>query len=98
MEEEPEERGGPEQTRVTKQNGLTQDDGDDGDVNRISHVAIQTSHDELPWRRDRRGRPQSLQRKTGKRIQKSGHSGNDQEAAEDAGEIEPEKSWPKFPL
>src|SRR5579872_1176538 len=66
MKKKPEQRAVPEETPVTKQKGLTKNDRDDRDVDRISHVAIKASHYELLWRRDRGGRPQPLQRKTGK--------------------------------
>ena len=66
VEKEPEQRGIPEETPVTKQKRLTKNDRDDREVDRISHVAIKASHYKLLWRRDRGGRPQPVQRKTGK--------------------------------
>src|SRR6516162_11882288 len=57
MKKKPEWRAVPEETPVTKQKGLTKNDCDDRDVDRISHVAIKASHYELLCRRDRGGRP-----------------------------------------
>src|SRR5262252_9523076 len=98
MKKKPESRAVPEETRVAKQKSLTKNDCDDRDVDRISDVAIKASHNELFWRRDRRGRPEPLQRKSGKRIHHSGRFDDDQYAAEDAGWINAEKSRLEFPL
>ena len=57
VEKEPEQRGVPEEAPIAEQERLTKNDGNDPDVNRISHVAIETRDHQLLCRRDRGGVP-----------------------------------------
>jgi len=54
VEGERHERAIHQETPVAEEERLTQDDGDDGGVHGIAHEAIETFHDELLRRRDRR--------------------------------------------
>jgi hypothetical protein len=66
MTSKPEQRAVPKETPVTEQKRLTKNNCNDRDIDRISHIAIKARHYEPMRRRDRGGRPQPFQRKTGK--------------------------------
>src|SRR5437762_8128560 len=63
VEGEPHEPAVNQETPVAEQDRLAENDGDDGNVNGITHVAIQTRHYEVLRRRDRRRRAKPLQSK-----------------------------------
>ncbi|MGC1296314.1 MAG: hypothetical protein WA869_14870, partial [Alloacidobacterium sp.] len=63
MEGEPHEPAVSHETPVAEQDRLAQNDGDDGNVHGIAHVAIQAGNDEVLGRGDRRRRAEPLQRK-----------------------------------
>src|SRR5262245_17130878 len=56
VEGEPHEPAVNHETPVAEQDPLAQNDGDDGNVDRIAHVAIETRHHEVLRRSDRRRR------------------------------------------
>ena len=66
VEGEPHEPAVSHETPVAEQDRLAQYDGDDGNVHRITHVAIQTRHNEVLGRCDRRRRADPLQSKARK--------------------------------
>src|SRR5215831_4362103 len=72
VEGEPHEPAVNHETPVAEQDPLAQNDGDDGNVDGIAHVAIQTRHHEVLRRCDRRRRAEPLESKARKRVYKSG--------------------------
>src|SRR6188768_1611246 len=53
VETEPQQRAVDDEAPITQRHRLTQYDGDDRNVDRITHVTVETCHDEIPGRRDR---------------------------------------------
>src|SRR6185295_10154761 len=97
VEKEPEQRGIPEEAPIAKQHSLTEDDCDDGDVDRISHMPVETcDHQVLGWRNGRRC-AESLKRKSRKGVHEAGQTDQDQEDADRASDLKTQECRPQFP-
>src|SRR5580704_1055864 len=78
---QPREQRVLENANVTEQQRLFQYYGDHRDIHRIANVTIKTLHHQVARRKDGRGRAQSLQRKTRKRIEHYERAGSNQQDA-----------------
>src|SRR5262249_44102173 len=59
---------------IADQRRLTQDDGHERDVDRITHITVETGHNEIPRRRDGRGCAEPLQREARKSVNYPRHA------------------------
>jgi len=66
VETQPDERTIFKQARIRKNQSLANYDGHDRDVHRISDITMQSGDDEVTRRKNRSGRAQPFDRKTGK--------------------------------
>ena len=72
MEGEPHEPAVSHETRVAEQDRLAQNDGDDGNVHGIAHVAIEAGNDEVLGRGDRRRRAEPCSAKRANELTSPG--------------------------
>jgi hypothetical protein len=98
VEEEPRQHAVQKKALVAEQGRLPQNDDNEGNVNRIAHVAIETRHHEVLRRRDRRRRAQSLHRKACKRVDQHRETGDDQQDPDGPRRLEIEEGRPKLPM
>ena len=78
------ERAISEQHRPPQQQGLAQDGRDHREVHRVANVPVQTSHDQVGGRRDRRGRADALDHEPGEGVYEQGRARQHDQDAEHA--------------
>src|ERR1700704_630490 len=97
VEEEPEQRAVDDEAPIADQHRLTQDDGDDRDVDWIAYIAVETGHHEIPGRRDGRGGAETLQREPRKGVNEPGHACENHYRADAARQLQTKERRPESP-
>src|SRR6185503_6645069 len=88
VEEKPEQRAVDDEAPIAHQHRLTQDDGNDRDVDWITHITVEAGHHEIAGRRDGRGGAETLQRETRKCVNEPGHACENHYRAEAARQLQ----------
>src|SRR5215831_18487048 len=97
VEGQPEQCAEQNEARIAEQHSLTKNDCDDGDVDRIAYIPVETcDHQVLGWRNGCRC-AESLKRKSRKGIHESGQTDQDEEDADCPRDLKTQKCRPKRP-
>src|SRR5262249_5160925 len=95
VEGQPEQCAEQNEARIAEQHSLTKNDCDDGDVDRIAYIPVETcDHQVLGWRNGCRC-AESLKRKSRKGVHESGQTDQDEEDADCPRDLKTQKCRPK---
>ena len=91
MEEQPDDQAELEQSGVSKEESLAEDQRSHCEVYGVAHIAIQPGYDQVFWRRYWGWRAETLPGKAAERIQQHRKSEGDKEHSQLAKRREPEQ-------